>query len=256
MMVALGSVLALVSMGVASLGGPAGTAAPSSAASTAVTSPSPVQPALQVLTIGDSIMRGHGLASTQAWPFLVGEADGWSVTNDGCDGAGVLTPGAIEQCGGTDYAGIIVGAAALQPDIVIIEGSSNDFGQDNSALEAATTSEVRSIRSEFPSAQIVGLSTLWGSTVPPAQLYQIDAQVKQAVEAVGGTYLDIGQPMEGHPELMQAGDVHPNEAGQAVLATTIEAALAPVERAAIASERVAQIRMARISKLVELRVLM
>ena len=42
------------------------------------------------------------------------------------------------------------------------------------------------------------------------------------MQQIGGTFIDIGQPMSGHPELMQDDDVHPNTAGQVVLASTIQ----------------------------------
>jgi acyl-CoA thioesterase-1 len=207
-------------------------------------------PALQVLTIGDSIMNGHGLTPADAWPYLVATDDGWSVTNDGCDGAGVLSPGG-GKCN-TDFSGIIANEAGTHPNIVIFEGSSNDFGEDNDQLEAATLTELQTIRAEFPLAQIVGLSTLWGSTAPPAELAVVNAQVEEAVTDVGGTYIDIGQPMEGHPELMQSDDVHPTAAGQIVLASTIETALKTIDLTVIDNEIADAARVARVHELVDL----
>jgi acyl-CoA thioesterase-1 len=165
-------------------------------------------PALTVLTIGDSIMNGHGLPEGEAWPFLLAANEGWTLANAACDGVGVIASGDPGECNST-YTGVIAAAANLHPDIVIFEGSSNDFGQDNAALLTATESDLKMLRAEFPSAEIIGLSTLWGYTDPPAQL----------------AYVDIGQPMSGHPEWMQADDVHPDAAGQAVLASTIQTAI-------------------------------
>jgi acyl-CoA thioesterase-1 len=181
-------------------------------------------PALTVLTIGDSIMNGHGLPEGEAWPFLLAANEGWTLANAACDGVGVIASGDPGECNST-YTGVIAAAANLHPDIVIFEGSSNDFGQDNAALLTATESDLKMLRAEFPSAEIIGLSTLWGYTDPPAQLAQVNAQVQQAVTEVGGAYVDIGQPMSGHPEWMQADDVHPDAAGQAVLASTIQTAI-------------------------------
>ena len=48
----------------------------------------------------------------------------------------------------------------------------------------------------------------------------------RSVSAVGGTYLDIGNPLAGRPDLMQGGDVHPTAAGQVVVASAVEAGLA------------------------------
>jgi acyl-CoA thioesterase-1 len=248
--------LAILAFAVTSAAGVAGiVGAPvapsnSTASSAKATSTATALPALQVLTIGDSIMNGHGLAPADAWPYLVAGDYGWSVTNEGCDGAGVLSPGG-GKCD-TDFDGIITAEASTTPDIVIFEGSSNDFGEDNDDLLAATISELQTIKSEFPLAEIVGLSTLWGSTAPPAELAIVNSQVQQAVKAVGGTYIDIGQPMEGHLELMQSDDVHPTAAGQVVLASTIEAALAKVDHEAVEHQIADATRVARVHELVDL----
>jgi acyl-CoA thioesterase-1 len=206
-------------------------------------------PALQVLSIGDSIMNGHGLPAGQAWPYLVAANDGWALTNDACDGVGVIAMGDPAKCNST-YTGVIASAAASTPDIVIFEGSSNDFGQDDAQLLAGTLADLRAIRSEFPSAVIVGLSTLWGYTAPPAQLADVNSQVQAAVTDVGGMYFDIGQSMAGHPELMQADDVHPNTAGQGVLATTIESALQPAVTAARQNQLDEALQLVRVEHLI------
>jgi acyl-CoA thioesterase-1 len=205
-------------------------------------------PALQVLTIGDSIMNGHGLPAGEAWPYLVAADYGWNVDNDACDGVGVIAVGDPAKCN-SNYTGVIADASTKTPDIVIFEGSSNDFGQDDTQLLAGTIADLRALRTEFPHAEIVGLSTLWGAGEAPGQLVAINAQVKEAVEDVGGTYLDIGQPMATHPEMMQFDNVHPNASGQALIATTIEAAIKPVVTDALKHQREAAARTARIDQL-------
>jgi acyl-CoA thioesterase-1 len=251
----IGVILTVVGVSVGTLSGPAVASTANSSAENSSTSDStstqaPDSP-LQVLTIGDSIMNGHGLPRGQAWPYLVASADGWIVDNQGCDGAGVLTPGDPAKCG-SDYAGIIRARAATHPDIVIIQGSSNDFGQSNRTLLAETITDLEALKAEFPTSQIVGLSTLWGSTYAPAQTADTDSQVKKAVENVGGTYIDLGQPMFGHPELMQADDVHPNAAGQAVLAADIETMLTKAVDAAIETKSDEAATSARAQQLFDL----
>jgi acyl-CoA thioesterase-1 len=205
---------------------------------------------LSILTIGDSIMRGFGLASGKAWPYLLASSDQLTLTTEACDGAGVLQVGAYDECG-SDYAGIISALpAALDPDIVIIEGSSNDLGIDNADLASATLSEVRTIRAMYPLAEIVGLSSLWGYTDAPSQLTEIDSQVQAAVQSVGGSFYNIGQPMHDHPELMQSSDVHPTAAGQAVIASIIQTAIAPTVAKAQAEQLAAAATTARVTSLV------
>jgi acyl-CoA thioesterase-1 len=186
--------------------------------------PVPAAAPTQVLTIGDSIMRGFGLAPADAWPELISAANGWDLTTLACDGAGFLAPGSPDECGGT-LVDVSRSAATLHPDLIIIEGSSNDFGQPNSQLLSATVRALTTLRSEFPNAEIIGLSAVWSESDPPAQLADINSQVQQAVTAVGGQYLDIGQPLGAHPELMQDDDVHPTVAGQAALDAAIQTAI-------------------------------
>ena len=207
-----------------------GTETPSPIATPSVPEPTPSAPPapvvptgpLQVLTIGDSIMRGWGLRSEDAWPKVIALTKEWDVTNLGCDDAGFVVVGKASQCGDT-LLGVSRSVAALHPDLILIEGSSNDFGQSNTRLLAATTEALATLRSEFPNADIVGLSTVWSDTAPPAQLADVNSQMQQAVTAVGGRYVDIGQPLGGHPELMLADGVHPTAAGQGALAAAIRA---------------------------------
>ncbi len=176
-----------------------------------------------VVTIGDSIMKGHGLSAGQAWPALMGAQDAWRLDNLACDGAGFLAIGDDSDCG-ENFAGLVAKAAALHPRTIIIEGSSNDFGQSDSDLLPETVMQLTQLRAALPDAQIIGLSTIWGDTAVPAQLADIDSQVRTAVEKVGGRFLELGQPLGGHPEWMQSDDVHPTTAGQLALYGAVQAA--------------------------------
>jgi len=187
---------------------------------------------MQVLTIGDSIMKGYGLSPADAWPELISAANGWDLTTLACDGAGFVDLGNPAECGDT-LVDVSRSAATLHPDLIIIEGSSNDLEHPNSELLAATTSALTILRSEFPKAEIIGLSAVWRESDPPAQLADINSQMQQAVTAVGGHYLDIGQPLRAHPKLMQDDDIHPTFAGQVVLAAAIQTAIMAEHRAII-----------------------
>ena len=193
----------------------------------------PVAPTvpLHVLTIGDSVMKGFGVEPGQAWPELISQQNGWSLTTLACNGAGFLAIGNPDDCD-SNFSSIVEAASSLHPDLVIIEGSSNDFGMSSSSLLESTVGAVSALHAKFPRAKIVGLSTVWGDTTVPDEIAEIDSQVQQAMTQVGGTYVDLGQPLSGHPELMQSDDVHPTAAGQQVLAAAIKDALVSVEQAA------------------------
>jgi len=211
---------------------------PSPAATRSAIPPAAVAP-MQVLTIGDSIMKGYGVSPADAWPELISAANGWDLTNVACDGAGFVDLGNPAECGDT-LVDIVRSAATLHPDLIIIEGSSNDLEHPNSELLAATTSALTILRSEFPNAEIIGLSAIWPTTDPPAQLADINSQVQQAVTAVGGHYLDIGQPLVAHPKLMQDDGIHPTAAGQVVLATAIQTAITAEQQAIIEQKTITE----------------
>jgi acyl-CoA thioesterase I len=174
-----------------------------------------------VVAIGDSIMEGHGLAVGQAWVAKLAKQDGWRLTNLASDGSGFLKVGNK----GDTFADQARKAIALRPSVVLISGSSNDLGEPNTALAKATAATVKALRSALPTAKIIAVSAVWGATSVPAQLSDINSQVKSAIAAVGGEYVDIGQPLSGHPELMQSDAVHPTAAGQHVLAESVTDAL-------------------------------
>lgn len=201
----------------AAAGGP-GTPQGEASAGAAPTPPAPVR----IVTIGDSIMAGYGLDPADAWPALLATDEGATVTNLGCSGAGFVSVGDCD----VSFDGLIDEAVAADPDIVIIQSSDNDDGEDD-LLAGATMSTLVALRDALPRARIVGLSTLWNQ--PWEEPDEIDAStdaLEDAVRAVGGTFVDIGQPLSDDPDLMQFDDEHPTAAGQEALLEAILAALA------------------------------
>lgn len=177
-----------------------------------------------VVALGDSIMKGHGLPANQAWPALLAASNDWKLTNLACDGAGFATSGDADDCADA-IPGLVSEAIALHPSLILISGSSNDLGSDNSTLQKETTAALKSLSERLPNAAIVGISSIWNDTEVPDQMYTINHQVRTAVRAVHGRYLDIGQPLAGHRSWLQEDDVHPTAAGQRILAKAIAGAI-------------------------------
>lgn len=174
-----------------------------------------------VVSIGDSILKGHGLDADQAWLAILAKQDGFRLTNLASDGSGFVTAGDNNDT----FADQVKAAVGLKPSVVVISGSSNDLGQSDSAIATATALTVAKLRARLPGATIIAVSAVWGDTAVPAQLASITADVAGAVSAAGGLYLNIGQPLAAQPELLQADDVHPTAAGQIVLANAVATAL-------------------------------
>lgn len=192
-----------------------------------VAAPTPVPtsaaaPRLRVVTVGDSLMSGAGLDLGEAWPDLMASRSHLALTNLACGGMGFVVDG---ECG-TAYSGFAPAVAALQPELLIVESSSNDFWQDADDIRSATSSTVDELHEAAPGARIVGLSTIWNDDpdVPDDTALTSDA-LRDAIDAIGGTYIDVGQPLVGHPEWLQDDDVHPTARGQKAIEQTIASAL-------------------------------
>jgi lysophospholipase L1-like esterase len=95
-------------------------------------------------------------------------------------------------------------------------------------VSAAITSTFTELRAGLPDAQIIAVPPLWDASDTPARLAEITAEVQTAVEAAGGTFVDIGQPLEGQPDLIAEDGVSPSDEGHAVLFKVIQDALEPV----------------------------
>ena len=210
------------SMALAALSGCAAVAAERSAAADAKAAA--VQHASATVTavaIGDSISHGRGVLPAQAWPEQVAATRKWALDDLAISGSGFVKAG----WGSFTYDAQVDTALKLHPRIVLIAATRNDLTIGDQALRAKTTLLLERIRSALPEATIVGTSAIWGADSPPARLSAVDALVREAVTGVGGTFLDLGLPLAGHPELLQADHIHPNAAGQSVVAGLVERAL-------------------------------
>lgn len=189
--------------------------------STTPTATSTSASAVTVVAIGDSIMDGHGVSTNRAWPELVGQATDWQLTDLARDGPGFAAVGND----GTTFQAQATEAVSLKPSIVIVAASSNDLGEDPVAVADATMATMTYLRAGLPGARIIALNAFWGNGTPPAGLSALDDDLQVAAGATGAHYLDIGQPLAGKSNLIQADGVHPTARGLTVLAAAIAAAI-------------------------------
>lgn len=178
----------------------------------------------QVVAIGDSIAFGKGVRPDQAWPALVAAQHGWTLTDLAVSGSGFVKPG----WNGDTYREQVATALGLHPDYILIAATRNDR-TESAALVASSADELLGeLHDTFPRARIIGITTVWGADTPPPTVATVNGVVEKAVTGVGGTFLDIGYPLAGHPELVQADGIHPNAAGERAVAKVIEDRLAPL----------------------------
>jgi acyl-CoA thioesterase I len=205
----------------------AGRAAAASGASASAAPPKPV------LFLGDSYSAGAG-ASTRAmrWTTLVAKSQHWLEDNRAFGGTGYVTAlsGAEAQrgCGQPScpsYEQAIPRGSSAKPVLIVVSGGRNDLSSLGPDYAAAVARFFADLHAAFPDAGIAATSPRWDDGPAPATLADAGQAVLEGVESVGGSYLDIGQPLAGHPDLVASDGVHPNDAGHAAIAQAVEAAM-------------------------------
>jgi lysophospholipase L1-like esterase len=201
---------------------------PEAASSYTSVSPSPRTTKIQptVAFIGDSYTFGTGAQNRlNRWSTQVSASLGWTEENFGKGGTGYVS--VSQQCNGpcTNYAGSIKEAKAVKPALVIVAGIRNDASLPADVLDPAIADFYTALRAALPDAKIIAISPIWNAVKPPERVNTIGLEIKAAVESVQGSYLDIGQPLTGHPDFFDVDGVHPNDAGYAALTTAIQASL-------------------------------
>ncbi|WP_430868306.1 SGNH/GDSL hydrolase family protein [Demequina aurantiaca] len=179
-----------------------------------------------VLFLGDSYTEGTGLATEDLqsrWSTVLADRRGWQEVNAGCNGSGYTRPGAT--CGNT-YAERLPSLDASDPDIVIVSGGVNDLGATPETIDSQVSQTFTELRDTFPGAQLYAVNGIYytGNETPPLLDY-LNESVSSAVTRVEGTYLNIGDPLLGHPELMARDGLHPNPAGHLLIADLTQSAL-------------------------------
>ncbi|MEN2740714.1 SGNH/GDSL hydrolase family protein [Microbacterium sp. X-17] len=181
-------------------------------------------PTARIVTIGDSLMSGYGLSAGDAWPDLIAASDGAWIADLACAGMGFVADG---DCG-TTYAGMIPAATAIAPDVIIIQSSDNDSLENPGDVYRATLDTINSLRGALPNTRLICLGTLWSDTDIPEDVQMTTAAIQTAAAQAGCEFVDIGQPLAGHPEWYQEDEEHPNSIGQQLLASAIAAQLGPL----------------------------
>lgn len=182
---------------------------------------------VRAVAIGDSIAFGKGVTPAQAWPALVAAEHGWTLTDLAVSGSGFVKAG----WNGTTYRQQVDQALRLDPQVILLAATRNDREQDPTLVTRNADGMLRELRDRFPHATIIGITGVWGSDQPPATMTRVDDIVSDAVRDVDGTWIDIGFPLVGHAELLQADGIHPNAAGQKVVAREVESKLTPLNLA-------------------------
>lgn len=181
----------------------------------------------RVLFFGTSLTAGLGLDPSQAFPALVTQkaaAEGFPITAVNAGLSGETSAGAVRRI---DWA---LGQGGPF-DIVVLETGGNDAlrALDPTALESNLRAIVERIRKDEPRAKIV-LATM---EAPPNLGAQYTTSFRDAYRKVakseGLTLMPfLLDRVAGKPELNQDDGIHPNVAGERIVADNVWRTLKPV----------------------------
>jgi acyl-CoA thioesterase-1 len=192
--------------------GPTATAAPG-------TSASAQDPT--VVFLGDSYtvgVGGTGYVSRTAAEL------GWVAYAQGESGTGYRNPSTVP--GQTVFGDRLAGVVAADPDVVVVQGSTNDVGQRPELVQAAAATLYAALHASLPSARLVVLGPLSPPDVDAGAVLALRNALVAAASAAGLPYID---PVAGGwlspPDGLFADGIHPNDAGYAQLSDDLAAAL-------------------------------
>ena len=180
--------------------------------------------------LGDSYTAGSGASATdRRFSSIVASGEGWQEINFGVGGTGFFNERTTGANPALAYPNRLDSVVDSQPATIIVTGGRNDVGQwnrDSKPVADNIESTIRILRQRLPDARIIIVSPMGSAETPAPSAYAAMASVERlSAIAVGAEFIDIGQPLEGRPDLVEEDQVHPNDAGHAALADAILNAL-------------------------------
>lgn len=199
-------------------------AAPYVRPSDAFAEPTPTPDPLSVVVLGDSYTAGSdmGGGNGTGWPVAFAEATGWTVALNAVGGSGYIQPGATLP----SFAERVPEVIAAAPDVVIVEGGLNDASYPPEDVTAAASAQWSALQAGLPDARIVVVGPF--NPTGAENVAVLNESLRAAAESAGLTYIDA-LPWMDAIEIGSDG-IHPTDAGHAVIAENMIAALGSLGR--------------------------
>lgn len=152
------------------------------------------------------VILGDGYSITSAsglWVPRVADTLGWaSVENFSHEGRGYIAkPSTCEISTCSTFAGTIPAVVEEDPDVVVTFGGMADGDQD---LSDAAGQYFTALRAALPDAELIAISPVTSEEPAPYFLILHDQTIRAGVEAVGGTFIDVGRPGVGDGDQLSA----------------------------------------------------
>jgi lysophospholipase L1-like esterase len=174
--------------------------------------------------LGDDWTAGTGASSEgKRFSTLVCNELGAQERNFGVDGTGY----AKSSASGGPYRSRLAALVAAHPQVVVVSGGRNDRSDYGATAADHARQLFTTLHWKLPDAGLVAVAPFWGDSDLPPELSALARTVRKAVTSAGGSYLDIADPIHGHPAFM-ADAADPNDRGYAAIAAALEPRLGPL----------------------------
>ncbi|OYC97348.1 SGNH/GDSL hydrolase family protein [Microbacterium sp. Yaish 1] len=192
----------------------------------------------RVLIFGDSWTYGSAASDpTLGYAYVVAQRTGWTTIVDGVRGSGYLKPGIDGPSFGDRIAAL---DPALDPDLVIVQGSINDRRQGAAGYRDAVNAAWDDLAATYPEARIVVLGPAPQVLPVESETARIDRDLAELAGARGWWYLSpIAEDWITEANYSDVIDTsatgrdHPSTAGHAYLADRLAADVAAITEAPV-----------------------
>lgn len=179
----------------------------------------------KVYILGDSYSRDSGATDPQHDNMnLLAAHYGWSLENLAVGGVGygmsIEGDNSQGECGEDRCPSYLEQIAEIPASAqrILVNGGKNEVNVDETDSDAHIDTFYALLRAAHPSADIVATSPIWQTNDEPDSMVHMRERVQHDVQAIGGHYLDIGQPLVSAPDLLYEDGEHPNDAGHVAVA--------------------------------------
>jgi len=208
------------------------TATNGTAATSTSSAPSSTQ-ALVLSVLGDAYTAGSGATSPETgFGQLTGQELGWTVTTFGEPGTGYTNPGT----GGAVYLDRVQSVIDSKPDVVVVQGSTNDDAATEAQIQSAAAEVFSRLRAGLPDARLFALGALDTPDSVAAVVAVARSAVRSAATAGSAvTFVDPTGWLDPNDGTLFSDGFRASQAGHQRIADRLSAVLTASVTAATAS---------------------
>ena len=177
----------------------------------------------KVAFLGDSYTAGSGANPGGGYAYLLSNAMRWQPVVLGEGGTGYVNPGPTGS-GRKPFTDRVADVVAAKPSIVIVQGSTNDSGEDK--VRAAATQVYSQLKAGLPDAKIIVVGPLDPPKADHTAIPGDRQALADAASEAGLLFIDpVAERWVTDPARFPVDGLHPDQTGHAQIAEALASKL-------------------------------